>query len=57
MIETDFPHPDSEFPHSAAAVQSDLAGLPADQKHKIMRDNACRVFAFTPARPSSLPIA
>jgi predicted TIM-barrel fold metal-dependent hydrolase len=57
MIETDFPHPDSEFPHSAAAVQSDLAVLPADQKHKIMRDNACRVFAFTPARPSSLPIA
>ena len=56
MIETDFPHPDAEFPHSAAMAQKDLADLPADQRGKILRDNACRVYAFTPASPSSLRI-
>jgi hypothetical protein len=56
MIETDFPHPDAEFPHSAAAAQRDLAERTAGQRSKILRDNACRVYSFTPASPSSLQI-
>lgn len=56
MIETDFPHPDAEFPHSAAAAQRDLADRTTDQRAKILRDNACRVYSFTPASASSLQI-
>ena len=57
MMETDFPHPDAEFPHSARAAQQDLAGRTEETRNRILRDNACRVFSFTPASPSSLQIA
>jgi predicted TIM-barrel fold metal-dependent hydrolase len=57
MIETDFPHPDAEFPYSAAAAQRDLADRTTDQRAKILRDNACRVYSFSPASASSLPIS
>ena len=56
MIETDYPHPDAEFPHSAQAAQRDLAALSAQQRAKILHGNAARVFSFTPASPASLPI-
>lgn len=56
MIETDYPHPDAEFPHSARAAQADLATLSADRRDQILWRNACRVFSFTPASAASLPI-
>jgi predicted TIM-barrel fold metal-dependent hydrolase len=56
MIETDYPHPDAEFPHSAQAAQRDLAALSPQQRAKILHGNAARVFSFTPVSPASLPI-
>jgi predicted TIM-barrel fold metal-dependent hydrolase len=51
MIETDFPHNSTWFPHSMPKAQAALAGLPADVTTKILRGNAERVFSFTPADP------
>jgi predicted TIM-barrel fold metal-dependent hydrolase len=51
MIETDFPHNSTWFPHSMPKAQAALAGLPADVTTKILRGNAERVFSFTPAAP------
>lgn len=49
MLETDYPHADSTFPHSAASAQRLLAHCTADQRHQVMRGNAERVFSFQPA--------
>jgi len=57
LIETDFPHPDSSYPHSAKIVAERLEHLGADQRAAILRDNACRVFGFEAAPASALPIA
>jgi predicted TIM-barrel fold metal-dependent hydrolase len=56
LIETDFPHPDSEFPNSAKMLQDDIAWMPEAYRNKILRENACRVYNFTPASASSLRI-
>jgi predicted TIM-barrel fold metal-dependent hydrolase len=56
LIETDFPHPDSSFPHSATIVGERLEHLAEDQRAAVLRDNACREFGFTPAPPEALPI-
>ena len=56
MIEADYPHPDSFFPHSAKIAGEHLGHLADVKRAKILRDNACRVYSFTPAPASSLPI-
>jgi predicted TIM-barrel fold metal-dependent hydrolase len=56
MIETDYPHGDSAFPHSAKIAAENLAHLADDVRNKLLRENACRVYRFTPAPASSLPI-
>ncbi len=56
LVETDYPHGDSAFPHSAETIKSNLRHLPEAQRVKILRGNACRVFDFTPPPPSALPI-
>jgi predicted TIM-barrel fold metal-dependent hydrolase len=55
LIETDYPHSDSSYPHSAELASKHLAGLSAENRAKILRDNACRVFDFTPADTADLP--
>jgi predicted TIM-barrel fold metal-dependent hydrolase len=51
MIETDYPHPDSSFPHSRQMAAAALAELSPDAQSKILRDNAQRLFRFTPTPP------
>jgi predicted TIM-barrel fold metal-dependent hydrolase len=51
MAETDYPHSDSSWPNSIELMRRQLADLaPADQR-KILRENAERVFHFTPTEP------
>jgi predicted TIM-barrel fold metal-dependent hydrolase len=46
MIETDYPHEVSTWPHSIKLARQRLTGLPADTQHKILRGNAERLFQF-----------
>jgi predicted TIM-barrel fold metal-dependent hydrolase len=57
LVETDYPHGDSAFPHSAKTIAENIRHLPADQQAKLLRENACRVYDFTPAPAASLPTA
>jgi predicted TIM-barrel fold metal-dependent hydrolase len=49
MIETDYPHSDSTWPHCLEHAQKQLAAVAPDDRRKIMRGNAERLFRFTPA--------
>jgi len=51
MIETDYPHSDSTWPHCLEHAQKQLEGLSPEHRRKIMRGNAERLFGFTPAEP------
>lgn len=51
MIETDFPHTATNWPHSMRQVQECMAGIPEEARSKILRGNAERVFKFTAAQP------
>jgi predicted TIM-barrel fold metal-dependent hydrolase len=53
MIETDFPHFTSRWPHSMEAVGDALRALDDDVRQKVLRGNAERVFKFTPAEPAA----
>jgi predicted TIM-barrel fold metal-dependent hydrolase len=53
MIETDYPHSDSTWPHSIKLAQERLAHLPADVQVKLLRGNAERLFRFTAPIPAS----
>jgi predicted TIM-barrel fold metal-dependent hydrolase len=55
LIETDYPHPDSFYPKSAVIAKEHLAHLEPGPRRKILRENACRVFNFSPAPASTLP--
>ena len=54
MIETDFPHTATNWPNSMERVNSCLAGIPDEARHKILRGNAERVFDFVAAEPPIL---
>lgn len=49
MIETDYPHTDSSWPHSIGTAHKRLAGRSDEDKYKILQGNAMRVYNFTPA--------
>ena len=53
MIECDYPHSDSTWPHTLKLTQErlDAAGLSDEVKYKIMRGNAERLYQFTPSEP------
>lgn len=40
----DFPHEYGPWPHSARHIERDLAGVSAEDRHKILAGNAVRVF-------------
>jgi predicted TIM-barrel fold metal-dependent hydrolase len=44
MWESDFPHPTCSWPNSQEFIERALAGVPADERRKILVDNAVRVF-------------
>ena len=52
MIETDYPHSDSTWPDciSGARAQLNAGHLTDEEKFKVLRGNAERVFDFTPAK-------
>jgi predicted TIM-barrel fold metal-dependent hydrolase len=52
MIETDFPHLTSMWPHSMAQATASLEGLDQAVKDKVLRGNAERVFKFKAAEPA-----
>ena len=47
-FETDYPHADSTYPHSAQTAMKicDAAGLDADERYKLMRGNAIKAFGL-----------
>jgi hypothetical protein len=49
MIETDYPHTDSLWPHSLEAAHKGLEGRSDADKYKVLQGNARRVFNFEPA--------
>jgi predicted TIM-barrel fold metal-dependent hydrolase len=54
MIETDYPHSDSTWPDCISHAHKQLAAnttLTEEEKYKILRGNAERLFHFTPAEP------
>ena len=46
MFESDYPHSDSNWPHTRKMLAESLADLPDDVARKIAEDNARRVFNF-----------
>jgi predicted TIM-barrel fold metal-dependent hydrolase len=54
MIETDFPHFTSWWPHSIEQAMESLQSLDDDVRDKVLRRNAERVFKFTPAEPPAM---
>jgi predicted TIM-barrel fold metal-dependent hydrolase len=51
MIETDYPHSDSTWPNSIEFAHKQLARFSDDDKYKILRGNAERLYNFTPDTP------
>jgi predicted TIM-barrel fold metal-dependent hydrolase len=53
MIESDYPHSDSTWPHSLklARERLDAAGLTPEQKYKVLRGNAERLYQFKASSP------
>ncbi len=58
MIETDYPHSDGTWPNSIQIAHEQFTANPTltdEEKYKILRGNAERVFQFTPADVPVLP--
>jgi predicted TIM-barrel fold metal-dependent hydrolase len=51
MVETDYPHTDTTWPHSIDIARKLVSELPAPTQYKILRGNAERLYRFTPADP------
>jgi hypothetical protein len=52
-FETDYPHQDTTWPDTLAYAQRAMAGLTAEEIHKIVRGNAISLFGL----PETLPNA
>ena len=46
MFESDYPHSDSNWPHSREMLAKSLADVPDDVARKIAEDTARRVYDF-----------
>jgi len=44
MWGSDFPHTDSTWPHSRQVIEKDFAGVPDEVTHKIIFENAARLY-------------
>jgi predicted TIM-barrel fold metal-dependent hydrolase len=57
MIECDYPHSDTTWPYSLklAHERLDAAHLTDEQKFKILRGNAEKLYRFTPSVPPDVP--
>jgi predicted TIM-barrel fold metal-dependent hydrolase len=54
MLETDYPHSDSSWPKSVELANEVMKDLSDEDRYKILRGNACRVYDFTPADTKNL---
>ncbi|MCB0994670.1 MAG: amidohydrolase [Acidimicrobiales bacterium] len=52
MVETDYPHSDTTWPHSIDMLDKLIGHLPATTQRKIKRTNAEKLFQFTPVEPT-----
>ena len=43
---SDYPHPDSTWPHSTAAVDRHMSRLPAETRRKLVHDNAAALYGI-----------
>ncbi len=69
VYETDFPHPDSKFPHATSTFLSLLPDqISADSKRKVLWDNAVDLYRFpdshypasvaeSPGAPAAVPVS
>ncbi len=46
MWGSDFPHPDGVWPDSREYIQKELGHLPAEVRHKVICENAARLYGF-----------
>jgi len=46
MWSSDYPHTDSTWPHSQAAIEHDFAGVSDADRKKMVCTNACRIYGF-----------
>ncbi len=44
MWSSDFPHTESDWPHSLDTIEKSFAGVPADEKYKMIAGNAAKYF-------------
>ena len=54
VIETDYPHSDTTWPHSIEIAHRQLEGLTQEQADKILIGNACKLYRFEPIPPARL---
>ena len=54
MVEVDYPHSDTTWPHSIKLMKERVADLTPAQQHKVLRGNAERLFRFSPADPPTM---
>jgi predicted TIM-barrel fold metal-dependent hydrolase len=46
MWSSDYPHTDTTWPDSKKYIEESLAGVPADERQKILAGNAVKVYAL-----------
>jgi predicted TIM-barrel fold metal-dependent hydrolase len=46
MWASDYPHGDSTWPHSQETIALNFAGIPEDERRKMLRDNMIRVYGL-----------
>ena len=51
MWSNDFPHPNSTWPHSRKVIARDLGHLPEQDRAKLVRENAVRLYGLTIPEP------
>jgi predicted TIM-barrel fold metal-dependent hydrolase len=44
MWSSDYPHSDSTWPHSREVIAKDFAGVPEEDRRKILCENAVRLY-------------
>ena len=47
MWSSDYPHTDTTWPDSKKYIEESLAGVPADERYKILAGNAVKLYALS----------
>ena len=57
MWSSDYPHTASTWPHSLEVIERDFVGVSEEDKAKICRDNAAKLYGFDLASLEAKPLA